>query len=339
MPSRDGNGWVRCDLGHRHWGLYGAAGMLVYVTGGPVLIQQRVSWSHHGGTWGLPGGARDSHESAISAALREAAEECGVPEDAVTQRAMFTDDHGGWTYTTVLAEAADAFPVTLDDGEAEEVEWLPPAEVSHLDLHPSFAAHWRRLQVELSPVTLIVDAANVVGSRPDGWWRDRAGAARRLRDELARFAAAGLTSLPEGVAGTVPPEPEPGAMTPPPPRPAAAAVRSWNPYAGSWRRREDSETGMADGEISLRWFPDVVMVVEGEARPAAAQPADGQVRLVAAEGEGDDTIAALAAQVRGRRVVVTADRELRQRCEAAGAAVAGPGWLLGLLRSGDDAGQ
>lgn len=31
---------------------------------------------------------------------------------------------------------------------------------------------------------LIVDAANVMGSRPDGWWRDRAGAARRLRDQL-----------------------------------------------------------------------------------------------------------------------------------------------------------
>lgn len=31
---------------------------------------------------------------------------------------------------------------------------------------------------------LIVDGANVVGSRPDGWWRDRAGAARRLHDRL-----------------------------------------------------------------------------------------------------------------------------------------------------------
>jgi hypothetical protein len=31
----------------------------------------------------------------------------------------------------------------------------------------------------------VVDAANVVGSVPDGWWRDRAGAARRLRDRLA----------------------------------------------------------------------------------------------------------------------------------------------------------
>ena len=31
---------------------------------------------------------------------------------------------------------------------------------------------------------LVVDGANVVGSRPDGWWRDRAGAARRLWEQL-----------------------------------------------------------------------------------------------------------------------------------------------------------
>ena len=31
---------------------------------------------------------------------------------------------------------------------------------------------------------LVVDGANVVGSRPDGWWQDRAGAARRLHERL-----------------------------------------------------------------------------------------------------------------------------------------------------------
>jgi hypothetical protein len=31
---------------------------------------------------------------------------------------------------------------------------------------------------------VVVDAANVVGSRPDGWWKDRAGAARRLHERL-----------------------------------------------------------------------------------------------------------------------------------------------------------
>lgn len=35
------------------------------------------------------------------------------------------------------------------------------------------------------PVLVVVDAANVVGSVPDGWWRDRQGAAERLRDRLA----------------------------------------------------------------------------------------------------------------------------------------------------------
>jgi hypothetical protein len=44
------------------------------------------------------------------------------------------------------------------------------------------------------PPLLVVDAANVVGSVPDGWWRDRAGAATRLRDALAEVAEHGLTA-------------------------------------------------------------------------------------------------------------------------------------------------
>jgi predicted RNA-binding protein with PIN domain len=36
----------------------------------------------------------------------------------------------------------------------------------------------------------LVDGMNVIGSRPDGWWRDREGAKRRLVEELAAFAAA-----------------------------------------------------------------------------------------------------------------------------------------------------
>ncbi|MET9890025.1 NTP pyrophosphohydrolase [Streptomyces sp. NPDC006465] len=43
---------------------------------------------------------------------------------------------------------------------------------------------------------LIVDGANVVGSVPDGWWRDRRGAAERLRDRLADFAERGLPGHP-----------------------------------------------------------------------------------------------------------------------------------------------
>ncbi len=52
---------------------------------------------------------------------------------------------------------------------------------------------------------LLVDAANVIGSRPDGWWRDRPGAARRLVDEIIAATAAASISPPvvvvlEGVA-------------------------------------------------------------------------------------------------------------------------------------------
>ncbi|MEV7425047.1 NTP pyrophosphohydrolase [Streptomyces sp. NPDC091212] len=43
---------------------------------------------------------------------------------------------------------------------------------------------------------LIVDAANVVGSVPDGWWRDRQGATERLRDALVAHAAEGVSGHP-----------------------------------------------------------------------------------------------------------------------------------------------
>ena len=39
-------------------------------------------------------------------------------------------------------------------------------------------------------MTWVIDASNVIGSRPDGWWRDRPAAARRLVADLDRFAAA-----------------------------------------------------------------------------------------------------------------------------------------------------
>ncbi|MFJ1796352.1 NYN domain-containing protein [Kitasatospora griseola] len=49
---------------------------------------------------------------------------------------------------------------------------------------------------DLRPPLLVVDGANVVGSVPDGWWRDRRGAAERLRDSLAAVARDGLPELP-----------------------------------------------------------------------------------------------------------------------------------------------
>nr|WP_255511031.1 hypothetical protein [Micromonospora sp. WP24] len=117
---------------------------------------------------------------------------------------------------------------------------------------------------------LIVDAANVVGSRPDGWWRDRAGATARLRDSLAGLGEVGL-----------------------PPQLLPPVV--------------------------------VVLVVEGRARDVAAVPG---VEVVGARGSGDDAIVDLVrAAPQRRRVVVTADRELRDRVVAEGAEVYGPRWL------------
>ena len=128
-----------------------------------------------------------------------------------------------------------------------------------------------------------MDVANVMGARPDGWWRDRAGAAVRLHAEVAALAASGRAILP--------------------------------------------------GETAP---PEFVMVLEGAAnaagpRIAKAAPED-RVRVVHAPGHGDDTIVAVVGDLTGHRVVVTADRELRDRCAAAGAEIRSPGWLLGLLR-------
>ena len=207
----------------------------------------------------------------------------------------------------MLAEAPEPFAVQSDDDETDEVAWVKVPTVTALDLHPGFAAHWDELRAELAPVTIIVDGANVIGSRPDGWWRDRAGAAARLRDELAPLVTQGITDLADGTQG-----------------PARAADL---PLDGG---RIQRSAGMAGGRTRMRWLPDVVLVVEGAARPAAAD-CGSPVRVVAAPGSGDDTIADLAVRTAGRRIVVTADRELRQRCIAAGASVAGPRWLFGQL--------
>ncbi|TLS42975.1 NYN domain-containing protein [Streptomyces montanus] len=117
-----------------------------------------------------------------------------------------------------------------------------------------------------APLLVIVDAANVIGSVPDGWWRDRRGAAERLRDLLVPYADEGLTGFP--------------------------------------------------GPL------EVVLVVEGAARGV---PSVAGVRVESAPGSGDDRIVELAAEAGERRcLVVTADRELRNRVGALDAEVTGP---------------
>lgn len=145
----DGNGWTWCSQGHKHWGLHGAAGLLLRrrEDGGDVhvLMQHRAPWTNHGDTWGLPGGARDSHESPQAAALREAAEEAGILPDVVLVREELHDDHGGWSYVTVVAELAG--PVTVvPNAESVALRWVEESAVDTLDLHPGFAVTWPLLR-------------------------------------------------------------------------------------------------------------------------------------------------------------------------------------------------
>jgi hypothetical protein len=56
--------------------------------------------------------------------------------------------------------------------------------------------------VSAPPVVLVVDVANVMGSRPDGWWRNRAAAAARLMAEIAPLHGSEVTT-PEGLPLTV----------------------------------------------------------------------------------------------------------------------------------------
>ncbi len=109
-------------------------------------MQHRAAWTANGGTWGLPGGARDSHESAVEAALREAGEEAGIEPDAVVALGEFFDDHGGgWSYTTVLSRLIRPI-VLVPQEESEELAWVPVAQVDDLLLHPGFAVTWPRLR-------------------------------------------------------------------------------------------------------------------------------------------------------------------------------------------------
>lgn len=123
-----------------------------------MLLQHRAIWTASGGKWALPGGARDSHESAYDAALRESCEEAAIdPADIDLYHAEVTagpfpadperpELAGNWSYTTVIAGTASGqrIPVTHND-EALELRWVPFDDILSLDLLPAFAAAVPRL--------------------------------------------------------------------------------------------------------------------------------------------------------------------------------------------------
>lgn len=287
----EGDGWVECRCGARHWGRFGAAGLLLLGEdrdGAPaVVLQHRALWSHHGGTWGIPGGALAPHEDAAQGAVREAVEEAGVPGGSVRTWASSAVVHLDWSYTTVVGEAVDVFTPAATDAESLEVAWVPVPRVAERDLLPAFADAWPDLRALLGRrLALVVDGANVVGSRPDGWWRDRPGAAERLHARLAGSLAEGFSAADLRLPGT-------------------------------------------------RWWPDVLLVLEGAARAAALDGgplAPGRAPLLGvtrAAGSGDDEIVAATRSLLRPGgytdvVVVTADRALGERVRAAGGTVVGP---------------
>jgi len=139
--------YVYCACGRRHWGVHGAAGLLVTDrerTG--VLLQRRSALVHHGNTWALMGGAVEAGESPLEAALREAYEEEGLDPGGVTPVRTFPGTtHPDWSYTYVLVEAPrPADPIVSRGGgwESDGARWVDLAAVPALGLHPSLRGDW-----------------------------------------------------------------------------------------------------------------------------------------------------------------------------------------------------
>ncbi|MBL1075926.1 NUDIX domain-containing protein [Nocardia sp. 2] len=174
----DGDGWFRDLDGVRHWGRYGAAGLLLRTPldesgRTAVLLQLRGQGrAATRRTWTIPGGACDSHETAAEAALREAREEAGVDARRVRVRGerISTTALGGWTYTTVVADTPAPLP-TRRDRETLALRWIPEDEVPNLRLHPDFRDAWPRLRAQ--PIYLADTAGADSGVHSDEPFRPR----------------------------------------------------------------------------------------------------------------------------------------------------------------------
>ncbi len=151
MIGDKGSGFVRCRGGHRHWGRFGAAGLLLWSGGShaSVLLQQRSRLVQQAGSWGLPGGALHRGEPALEGALRETAEETDLDVGAVAVGDHLVDDHGGWSFTTVLGRLDDPVDVRGRGWEVADMRWFPVSTAPGLRLHPGLAATWPRLVVLL----------------------------------------------------------------------------------------------------------------------------------------------------------------------------------------------
>ena len=151
------------------------------------------------------------------------------------------------------------------------------------------------------PARWLVDGMNVIGSHPDGWWRDRAGAARRLAADLKDLAARSgdqvavvfegteFAGLPPSPDSPVPDSPVPGRPVPDSPVP---------------------ESPVPDGAVRVLY-----------ARRRGRDAADDRI-VEEVEHDPDP----------GSLTVVTSDRELIRRVSELGAKTVGPRTLLDRLR-------
>ncbi len=139
--------YVYCSCGRRHWGVHGAAGLLLTDRDrSGIVLQRRSALVHHGNTWALIGGALEPGETPTEAALREAAEEERL--DLATVRPVRTfagTTHPEWTYTYVLVETArPEDPVLPVSGgwESDGARWVDLGDVPRRELHPRLATDW-----------------------------------------------------------------------------------------------------------------------------------------------------------------------------------------------------
>jgi len=156
LPDRDrrrpgsGDGFVTVTDGGVRWGRYGAAGMLVRhvdldgVTW--LFLARRSPYCHRGGTWGIPGGALDLGEEPLQGAVREFREEIGIEPAPFTVAGVHEDDHGGWSYWTIVADVDDRFPPPVSfNWETDEVRWVAVHELGALPLFDAFESTLQRL--------------------------------------------------------------------------------------------------------------------------------------------------------------------------------------------------
>jgi 8-oxo-dGTP pyrophosphatase MutT (NUDIX family) len=91
------------------------------------------------------GGARGPDESAEQTAIREAWEEARLDPAVFTVLGAFLDDHGGWGFTTVFAQARSQDIALRRNRETSRLAWIRRDQISTLNLHPDLAATWNEL--------------------------------------------------------------------------------------------------------------------------------------------------------------------------------------------------